>query len=152
MDSLIAACVDYKTVSIIMLLSLIGGMGLGLSLKSLLPSIAKIFKRTGDVNIAVGSEQIEREHDHGPGGYCIICPEHEGIKKFLCDMKNQQVKNMETIIELRIVQESKLSVLTEVSKQQSKMWEKLEKIPEEFGNVKGQLGEIKGMLRSQSRA
>jgi hypothetical protein len=160
MDHLLQLCTQPEhrsLIYIIMGILIFAGIGIGMSLNKLLPFIKSLRKPVVEFN--VGKEPVSEVEEvvckfapseagkpHGP--YCEFCAEHPSFMKYVTELKTQQSKNMEAITNIRLVQEGNVTIINSITAQQSKMWEKLESVPNQFILIRGELGEIKGMVKA----
>lgn len=147
MEHFIHLCQEHSPlVYFVLVLILFSGVGVALGVKSLLPLAKAFFTKTRvDVILPPQNGANGEPFTHGP--HCKYpCELHPQVIAFVETMKKQQNLNMEMIVSIRLVQENNLAVITEITRQQVKMWTMLEDVPTKFGDIKGELGEIKGIL------
>jgi len=145
MEHIYHLCADHQNLAwFVLALFVLAGFGIGLGIKMIFPMLSKMFRQ---VNVNVGTSPAHKEPLDLDGPACLYpCPAHEAFHKFVVEIQAQQKANISALTELRLHQSANEEVIAEFKRQQGKMWEKLDAIPVEFGVVKGQLGEIKGLV------
>lgn len=144
---------DHSTfVYVVLILMILAGLGVGLSAKMVVPLLKSFFSRD---RVEIVANPTRPDHDQAvhqddvrhPCDCSLGCLFHPDLKKCVDGIKFQQGKNMDMITAIRLQQEANQAAISEMERRQTEMWEQLVLIPKEFGEIKGQLGEIKGMIR-----